>query len=75
MQGSCTICWKEVGLPDISMCENKLCPLKDNCYRYTAKPSDYQLYAGFAPDDKGKCDYFWDNEPKKQRAVPNKLKH
>lgn len=62
-------------MPDISMCENKLCPLKDNCYRYTAKPSDYQLYAEFTPDDKGKCDYFWENKPKKQRAVPNKLKH
>ena len=34
-----------------------------------------QAYADFAPDDKGECDYFWENKPKKQDAVPNKLKH
>lgn len=62
-------------MPDISMCKSKLCPLKDSCYRYTAKPSDWQSYADFAPDDKGKCDYFWDNESKKQDAMPKKLKH
>lgn len=63
-------------MPDISMCANEACPLKNKCYRYTATPTMYrQAYADFAPDDKGECDYFWENKPKKQDAVPNKLKH
>lgn len=47
-------------MPDITMCENKDCPLKQSCYRYTAIPSRYQSYANFAPDLlSGKCEDFW----------------
>lgn len=49
-------------MPDISMCANKDCPLKENCYRFTAKPSEYQSYAEFQIDDEsGECSGFWDN--------------
>lgn len=50
-------------MPDISMCENQECPLKEKCYRYTAKPSPVlQAYGYFKPDEEGKCYYYWDNE-------------
>jgi hypothetical protein len=35
-------------MPDISMCENISCPLKESCYRYTATPDEYrQTYGEF----------------------------
>ena len=45
-------------MPDISMCLNSSCPLCEECYRYKAKPSLWQAYAYFAPDENGKCDHF-----------------
>jgi len=37
-------------MPDISMCKNEECIIKDKCYRYTAIPNPYfQTYAGFQP--------------------------
>ena len=47
-------------MPDIAMCEGKDCPLKETCYRYTAKPSEYlQSYFTEIPYNKeeNKCDY------------------
>lgn len=51
-------------MPDITMCSGLKCPLKEKCYRYTAKPKLlYQSYFGDAPINKnGECDYFWSNE-------------
>lgn len=50
-------------MPDISMCKNDNCPLKEKCYRYTAEPSPYRQSYGLFPQPKdGKCEYFWDNE-------------
>lgn len=47
-------------MPDISMCQNEACPLKKNCYRYTARPSSFlQTYGYFKPDEEGKCDHYW----------------
>ena len=35
-------------MPDISMCQNKGCPLSSTCYRFQAVPSEYrQTYAQF----------------------------
>ena len=52
-------------MPDITLCANKNCPLKDKCYRFTATPDPlWQSYADFEPV-KGKCDHFWDNTNKK----------
>lgn len=63
---------------DISMCEGNFCPLKLNCYRYTAKPDEIgQTYFSNPPykmsmilDDNDlslgvvttACAYFWNNK-------------
>ena len=48
-------------MPDISMCKNTTCPLRKECYRFTAIPTPYrQSYAFFKPENvKGKvtCTY------------------
>lgn len=44
-------------MPDITMCKNSTCPLRDKCYRATATPDTYQYYADFKHKD-GKCDDF-----------------
>ena len=53
-------------MPDIAMCTNEEYPLKQKCFRYTAKPSEYrQSYADFEPiveDGKVSCGWFWDNK-------------
>ena len=50
-------------MPDITMCEGTDCPLKERCYRFTAKPSDYQSYFVKPPGRKVEelfdCEYFW----------------
>lgn len=50
-------------MPDITMCSGNDCPLKENCYRYKAKPSEFrQSYFIHPPYDKQKneCHSFWD---------------
>jgi len=34
-------------MPDITMCTNNKCTFRENCYRFKAKPKDYQSYAKF----------------------------
>lgn len=47
-------------MPDILMCQNKDCPKKEQCYRFTAEPSKYrQTYAGFPGGED--CEHFLDN--------------
>jgi hypothetical protein len=46
-------------MPDITMCPGTNCPHKEKCYRFTAKPSDYQSYFMTAPIKEGKCDMYW----------------
>jgi len=46
-------------MPDISMCSNVTCILKEKCYRYRAVPSQFrQSYGSFKPDKNDKCEYF-----------------
>jgi hypothetical protein len=63
-------------MPDITMCDgyNKatanICPLQNNCWRYTATPSEYrQAYFVDAPfidePDGTSCEYFWKTEDTK----------
>ena len=47
-------------MPDISMCMNVGCHLRDRCYRFRAISSMRQSFAGFKPDDDGNCEHFWD---------------
>lgn len=49
-------------MPDISMCENKKCPLRSMCYRFRAIPDEWQSFSAFEYKD-GKCDFFWDLRP------------
>ena len=50
-------------MPDISMCLNKTCDKRKNCYRFMAIPNPYrQSYMEFKPDEEGVCGYFWQQE-------------
>ncbi len=55
-------------MADITMCEGDHCPVKDNCYRYTAPVNEYmQSYFVVTPwDTQGmKCSMYWPLEIKK----------
>lgn len=50
-------------MADITMCLNKECPLRFNCYRFNARANEFrQSYADFKPDENGKCESFWDRK-------------
>ena len=57
-------------MPDISMCVGGNCPMKETCYRYKAKPSDYQSYFTETPfemvEGKIECKYYWEINNKKK---------
>ncbi len=44
---------------DITKCADKECPLKDTCYRFTAKDSSWQSYFTESPIKGDKCEYYW----------------
>ena len=46
-------------MPDITMCKGEGCPIKNNCYRHIAKPSEYQSYFEESPFDGERCEMFW----------------
>jgi hypothetical protein len=58
-------------MPDIAKCIGTNCPQKETCYRYTAKPSDWQSYFSVPPIKDGKCDMYWGY---KSETVWNQLK-
>lgn len=50
-------------MPDIAMCPGKDCPLKETCFRHTAKPSAYrQSYFVTPPwrtwEEKPQCAFY-----------------
>ena len=49
-------------MPDISMCQGFNCNIKDNCYRFKAKPSEFrQSWFCKSPNiDDLNCDYYWE---------------
>jgi hypothetical protein len=49
-------------MADITMCSGERCPLKQICYRHTAKPSEHQSYFAQSPVLGGTCEYFLRNE-------------
>ena len=55
-------------MPDIAKCNNKSCPSKDSCYRYTVEPSPmWQSYSNFEYiKEKGKCNFYWENEDERE---------
>ena len=64
-------------MPDITMCDNEQCPLREKCYRFRAIPDPYwQSFAHFEPSTyptpKGtqtECDHFWDISERPQREI------
>ena len=51
-------------MPDISKCPGTDCPLKENCYRFTAPDSFHQSYFTTPPlNEDGSCDYYWKIKP------------
>lgn len=50
---------------DISMCADNECPVRETCYRFKAKPSEYrQSYGEFDRLNnpgiaEGSCSYYW----------------
>lgn len=47
-------------MPDIAMCGNEDCPSAKECYRFRAKPSDWQSYMDFQPPPgEDRCGDFW----------------
>jgi hypothetical protein len=49
-------------MPDITMCMGNDCPIKETCYRYKAKPNDYQSYFMEAPYKNEECEHYWQME-------------
>lgn len=47
-------------MPDICMCQDNTCPLKDTCYRFLATPTPgWQAYFAEKVRNGEKCEYFW----------------
>ena len=44
---------------DITKCHGVGCPIRENCFRYTAKADEYQSYFVDSPIKDGKCDMYW----------------
>jgi hypothetical protein len=51
-------------MPDISMCQQDKCPVKDTCYRYMATPCPYrQSYMLITEFDDDGCRHYWKMSP------------
>lgn len=52
-------------MPDITLCKDKSCTLREQCYRFTAEPSDNQYYYQYSPYDSesGDCEFYFNNKP------------
>lgn len=46
-------------MADISMCKDNTCPSRKTCFRFIAKPSEYQSYMKFDRKEKAKCNSYW----------------
>jgi hypothetical protein len=59
-------------MPDISKCIGRQCELKETCYRYTSKPSEYrQSYFSIPPlevneNGEQECEYYWPDKQKEE---------
>lgn len=48
----------EVIMPDITMCDNATCHMRQQCYRFMATPDARQSVTTFAPLSDSECEYF-----------------
>jgi len=46
-------------MPDITMCQDNECPIRNKCYRFTAIPSKYGQYYGQFEREGDKCGDFY----------------
>ena len=47
-------------MTNISLCHGEHCPIRDECYRHTAKPiGDYQSWLSLTREEQDGCEYFW----------------
>jgi len=54
-------------MADISKCFGTGCPVKEKCYRYTARANEFrQSYVAYWKH-LAVCDYFWDNKKQKKQ--------
>jgi len=59
-------------MADITKCHGEGCPIKTECYRFTAKECKaHQSYFVKSPIKKNKCDMFWGEN---QQDIFNTLK-
>lgn len=61
-------------MPDIAMCWMQTFPSRETCYRFTATPGAYQFYAGFLPDESGKCEWYINNNGKSNDSTMQQKK-
>ena len=59
-------------MADITMCTGDGCPLKENCYRFTAEKSKRQSYFFTPPFDGKICEMYWG---KQSESIYNELKN
>ena len=45
-------------MPNLSMCADSKCPARVGCYRYRAKPNDWQAYFNPQRGTKNRCESF-----------------
>ena len=60
-------------MPDITMCPGKTCKIKDSCYRYTAKPSQFRqsYFTSLPMNSNGDCNNYWKVKPLKTNKNEN----
>lgn len=46
-------------MADITMCDNKECPRRDSCYRFTAVPNPYRQSYWYPTPDHADCKGYW----------------
>ncbi len=60
-------------MPDEStMCQGENCPVKEDCYRFTAEVGLQQNVFETIPYnfETENCEYFWDNQPLEEEILP-----
>jgi hypothetical protein len=58
-------------MADIEMCKGTDCPLKETCYRFTAKPNEFmQSYSTAVPYNKetNTCTEYWNTNEQKNEG-------
>lgn len=50
-------------MADITMCKGTNCPLKEDCYRYTAPINEYrQSFFSAVPYHDDDCEHYWERK-------------